>query len=109
MAVRRGLIEALVLYVLGAVIAVVAASVWTLVDDGDFRWRFGALLAGAGLLLTLTGGGLQMSRMETLHTRAFLGAHPEREEMAGARTLTGLGVFFFVSVPLIATGLVLIS
>ncbi|MGW0432890.1 hypothetical protein ACWDV4_10140 [Micromonospora sp. NPDC003197] len=109
MAVRRGLLEALVLYALGLVIALLGAGAWTLADDGSFRWRFGVLLIAGGVLLTLTGGGLQLSRLETREVRAFLGAQPEREDATGGQVLTGIGIFLFVAVPLIATGVLVMG
>lgn len=88
-------------------VAALGAAAWTLADDGSFRWRFGVLLVVSGTLLTLTGGGLQMSRFATKEIRVLLGASPERETATGSQVLTGFGVFLLVALPLIATGMTL--
>ncbi|HEX8343779.1 MAG TPA: hypothetical protein VF657_03395 [Actinoplanes sp.] len=105
MAALRGLREALVMYAIGVAAALLGAGIWTLVDGGDLSWRFGVLTTVAGVVLALTGGGLQINRAQSMEARVLLGAPPERETVAGGAVLTQVGVFLFVTVPLIATGL----
>jgi hypothetical protein len=105
MAVLQGLREALVMYGIGLIGALLGAGIWTLVDDGDLGWRFGVLTTVAGVVLALTGGGLQINRVQSMEARVLLGAPPERETVAGGAVLTQIGIFIFVTVPLVATGL----
>ncbi|MCW2503081.1 MAG: hypothetical protein JWO79_1365 [Actinomycetia bacterium] len=106
---RRGLLEACALFALGLVGALAGAGVWGLVGDGDFRRHLGVLAIVVALLLTLTGGGLQMGRDSTHDGRAFLGVGPERENATGGKGLTALGIFLFVGIPLLVTGLLLMA
>jgi hypothetical protein len=53
------------------------------------------------------GGSSVFSRAETNDVRAFLGQGPDRDEPGTGESLTGVGVFLFVSLPLFAAGLLL--
>ncbi|MEO3779276.1 hypothetical protein ABGB16_21005 [Micromonospora sp. B11E3] len=108
MTVLRGLREALVLFVVAIVLAALAMGVWTLLSGGDFVFRLGVSLVVAGTLLGLTGD-LTLSRIGMLGARATFGLAPEREDAGGGRVLTGVGIFLFVSLPLMAVGVALLS
>jgi hypothetical protein len=108
-AVLRGLVEALLLCALGLAVAAVGAGIWTIVDDGGFGRRFGLLLVICGIILAVTGGGFQVGRLATRDVRAFVGVGLEREGATGGRVLTSLGLFLFVSVPLMVVGVILMG
>ncbi|MFD1320160.1 hypothetical protein [Micromonospora sonneratiae] len=104
--VLRGLLEALVLGVAAAILAAVAALIWVLAGDGEFTTRLGMSLIAIGALLAITGT-LSLSRMGTADMRAWFGAAPELGDAGGGMVLTGVGIFLFVSLPLIAVGVLL--
>ncbi|MCZ7374471.1 hypothetical protein [Micromonospora sp. WMMC250] len=106
MTVLRGLREALLLFVV--IGAVVAAMIWVAVDGGDYVARLGIGLVVVGGLIGMTGD-LTLSRISMLGARATFGAAPERETTGGGRVLTGVGIFLFVGLPLIAVGVLLLS
>ncbi|WP_431977665.1 hypothetical protein [Micromonospora haikouensis] len=108
MTVVRGLREALVLFVVALVAVAAAAGVWTAVSGGDFVFRLGVALIVVGTLLGLTGD-LTLSRIGMLPARSTFGLAPEREDAGGGRVLTGVGIFLFVSLPLMAVGVALLS
>ncbi|WP_433341868.1 hypothetical protein [Micromonospora sp. CA-111912] len=108
MTVVRGLREALMLFVIALVAVAVAVGVWTVVGGGDFVFRFGVALIVVGTLLGLTGD-LTLSRIGMLPARATFGLAPEREDAGGGRVLTGVGIFLFVSLPLMVVGVTLLS
>ena len=86
--------------------AAVAGGVWAVVDDGGFRVPFAVALMVIGGVLSL-GGSSVFSRAETNDVRAFLGMGPDRDEPWTGESLTAVGVFLFVSLPLFVAGLVL--
>ncbi|PGH44589.1 hypothetical protein GA0070622_3384 [Micromonospora sediminicola] len=106
--VVRGLREALVLFVIAAVVIAVAVGVWVAVAGGDFTDRLGFSFMLVGLLIGMTGD-LTLSRIGMLDARSAFGLAPERDDAGGGRVLTGVGVFLFVSVPLIVVGALLIT
>ncbi|SBT39764.1 hypothetical protein [Micromonospora auratinigra] len=106
--VIRGLREALVLFVVAAVVIGVAVGVWVAVSGGDFTHRLGVAFLLVGAVLGMTGD-LTLSRIGMLPARSSFGLAPEREDAGGGRVLTGVGIFLFVSLPLIAVGVLLIS
>ncbi|WP_146220491.1 hypothetical protein [Geodermatophilus normandii] len=108
MYVVRGLLQAAVMLVVGAVLAAAAAGVWVAVADGDFGSRLGiSMVVVAGLIGLL--GGTAVARAETSDVRAFLGMGPEREQPELNGALGPVGVFLFVALPLAAVGLVLVG
>ncbi|MFI1194690.1 hypothetical protein ACH4T9_15725 [Micromonospora sp. NPDC020750] len=108
MTVVRGLREALMLFVIALVAVAVAVGVWTVVGGGDFAFRFGVALIVVGTLLGLTGD-LTLSRIGMLPARATFGLAPEREDAGGGRVLTGVGIFLFVSLPLMVVGVTVLA
>ncbi|MEV4659474.1 hypothetical protein [Micromonospora sp. NPDC049301] len=108
MTVVRGLREALLLFVIAAVLVAVAAAVWVAVAGGDYTARLGIALMVVGALLGVTGD-LTLSQIGMLGPRATFGLAPEREEAGGGRVLTGVGIFLFVGLPLILVGVLLIT
>ena len=90
-----------------ALVAAVTAGVWVAVAGGEFVPRLGlSLLVLAGLLSL--AGGTMLSRASTMDTQAFLGlGGPGMEEPGEGETLTAIGVFLFVGVPLFAAGALL--
>ncbi|MEV0156742.1 hypothetical protein AB0H57_23850 [Micromonospora sp. NPDC050686] len=106
MTVLRGLREALVLIVIVAALAALGVGVWGAVSGGGFVHRFGITLVVLALLLGITGD-LTLSRIGMLDARTTFGLPPEREDGGGGRVLTGVGVFLFVSIPLLVVGAML--
>jgi hypothetical protein len=108
MTVVRGLREAPVLFVIALVVVAAAAGLWVALSGGDFAYRFGIALVVVGGLLGVTGD-LTLSRVGMLGARATFGAAPEREAAGEGRVLTGIGIFLFVGLPLMAVGIMLIA
>ncbi|MFG2054643.1 hypothetical protein ACGFI9_11500 [Micromonospora sp. NPDC048930] len=108
MTVLKGLREAGVLFVIALVVVAVAAGAWVAVAGGDFVNRFGVALVVVGALLGVTGD-LTLSRIGMLDARATFGLAPEQETGGGGRVLTGVGIFLFVGLPLVAAGVLLVS
>jgi hypothetical protein len=113
MTALKGLLEALVLIVIGAAVAAAAALAWLMVGSGGFVERLGVTLVAVGVLWTVTSS-FAMSRLGSAHVRAFLGAGPETDNAANQAAgdgwvLTGLGVTLFVTVPLIGVGAALMT
>lgn len=108
MTVLRGLREALLLFVVVGAVVAVAAMTWVAVAGGDYTARLGIGLVVVGGLLGMTGD-LTLSRIGMLGPRATFGAGPERETAGGGRVLTGVGIFLFVGLPLIAVGVLLLT
>jgi hypothetical protein len=106
MHVVRGLRQALFMLAGGVAVALVVAGVWTAVQGSGLRVPFAVALMVIGGVLSL-GGSSVFSRAETNDVRAFLGQGPDRDEPGTGESLTGVGVFLFVSLPLFAAGLLL--
>ena len=90
----------------GVAVALAAAGLWAAVRESGFRVPFAVALMVIGGALSL-GGSSVFSRAETNDVRAFLGQGPDRDEPGTGESLTGVGVFLFVSMPLFAGGLAL--
>jgi hypothetical protein len=86
-----------------AVVAVVAAGLWTAWQGGEFRPALGLVLLALAGLLALTGGSV-LSRGVTSDINAFLGRGPDMDLPGTGDSLTAVGVFLFVSVPLFVIG-----
>ncbi|MEV4695149.1 hypothetical protein AB0K27_29030 [Micromonospora echinospora] len=106
--VVRGLREALVLFLIAAVVIAVAVGIWVAVGGGNFVHRLGVAFMLVGAVIGMTGD-LTLSRIGMLPARSAFGLAPEREDGDGGRVLTGVGIFLFVSVPLIVVGALLIT
>ncbi|MEV6518408.1 hypothetical protein ACGF5H_10285 [Micromonospora chalcea] len=106
--VVRGLREALLLFLIAAVVIAAAVGVWVAVSGGDFTHRLGVAFMLVGAVIGMTGD-LTLSRIGMLPARSAFGLAPEREDGGGGRVLTGVGIFLFVSVPLIVVGALLIT
>jgi len=106
----RGLREAGFLLAVGAALAAVAATLWVLIGSGEFVNRFAMCLVITGIVLSITGGGA-LHQAATADAFAWLGAGPERGDgdHGGGRTLTSIGIFLFVAVPLIIIGLIILA
>lgn len=105
--VVRGLREALVLFLIATVVIAAAVGIWVAVGGGDFTHRLGVAFMIVGAVIGMTGD-LTLSRIGMLPARSTFGLAPERED-GGGRVLTGVGIFLFVSVPLIVVGALLIT
>ncbi|MDQ7905077.1 hypothetical protein RB614_11145 [Phytohabitans sp. ZYX-F-186] len=104
MTALKGLLEALVLVVIAAAVAAVVAGIWVAVGDGTFVSRLGICLVGAGALVAVSGG-LGFTQMGSADAFAWFGRGPERGPADdGGRVLTGVGVFLFVTLPLVVAG-----
>ncbi|GGR94217.1 hypothetical protein GCM10010169_43400 [Micromonospora fulviviridis] len=106
--VIRGLREALVLFLIAVVTIGIAVGIWVALSGGDFVHRLGVAFMLVGALIGMTGD-LTLSRIGMLPARSTFGLAPEREDAGGGRVLTGVGIFLFVSVPLIVVGVLLIT
>ncbi|MEV5632611.1 hypothetical protein [Micromonospora tulbaghiae] len=106
--VVRGLREALVLFLIAAVVIAAAVGLWVAVGGGDFTHRLGVAFMIVGAVIGMTDD-LTLSRIGMLPARSTFGLAPEREDGGGGRVLTGVGIFLFVSVPLIVVGALLIT
>jgi hypothetical protein len=106
MHVIRGLRQALVMLVIAVGLALAGAGVWSAVNDDGFRVPFAFALMILGGLLCLTGGTVAV-RGDSNDALAFLGRGPDREVTGQGESLTPVGVFLFVSLPLLAAGLTL--
>lgn len=105
MAIVRGLREAIVYIAVCVGIAAVVASVGLVTSGGHFLHTFGISLVVLGGLLSVTGGQIA-TRLHMADVNAWVdidSRSPAEEIPYGA--LTGIGVFLFVSIPLIAAGL----
>ena len=87
-------------------LALAVAGVWAATNDDGFRVPFAFALMAMGGLLCLSGGTV-ITRGESNDVLAFLGRGPDREVTGESDNLAPVGVFLFVSLPLLATGLVL--
>ncbi|MFU8871549.1 hypothetical protein [Micromonospora sp. SL4-19] len=106
--VIRGLREALVLFLVAVVAIGAMVGIWVAVSGGDFTHRLGVAFMLVGAVIGMTGD-LTLSRIGMLDARSAFGLAPEREDAGGGRVLTGVGIFLFVSVPLIALGVLLVA
>jgi hypothetical protein len=104
----RGLRQAAIMILAGVALGLVAGAVWVAVGDTGFARATGISLIVVAGILGLTGGRA-LSRAGTADTRAFLGKGPEQGDPAGGEGLTAIGVFLFVSLPLLVVGLVLLG
>jgi hypothetical protein len=103
MHILRGLRQALVMVTGSVVVGLAVAGLWVGWQGGGFRPALGlALLVLAGLL-AISGGALT-TRAGTSETYALLGWAPDREVPGTGDSLTAVGVFLFVSVPLFLIG-----
>jgi hypothetical protein len=106
MHVVRGLRQASLMLAGSVGVALAAAALWSVLRDSGFRVPFAVALMVLGGVLSL-GGSSVFTRAETNDVRAFLGQGPDREEPSAGESLTAVGVFLFVSLPLFAGGLLL--
>ena len=108
MTMVKGLVEAATMLVIAAVVAAIGALSWIAVGGGDFAGRMGFCLGALGTVLAITGNSA-FSRMGSNDAFAWLGQGPEVGSLdaGGGGVLTGIGVFLFVAVPLLATGAML--
>ena len=109
MTALRGLREAAFLLAVAAAVAAAAATVWVAGWSGGFVSRFGICLIVIGVALTISGD-VALGRAATADALAWLGRAPERAgpDDGGGRVLTGVGIFLFVGVPLVAVGVALV-
>jgi hypothetical protein len=103
MHVVRGLRQALVMIVCSLVFGLAAAGLWTAWQGGEFRPALGLTLLVLAGLLAISGSALT-ARAGTGETYALLGRGPDRETPGEGDSLTSVGVFLFVSVPLFLIG-----
>ncbi len=87
-------------------LALAGAGVWAVVNGDGFRVPVAVALMALGGLLCLTGGTV-VARAESNEVFAFLGRGPDREVTGETDNLAPVGVFLFVSLPLLGAGLVL--
>ena len=101
--VAAGLRQAALMLLVAGLAAVALASVWVAAQGGVLQHRLAVVLMVVAGLVSLTGG-TELSRLTTHRARGFLGSGPDREEPSTGRSLTGVGVFLFVSLPLFLAG-----
>ena len=88
------------------VLGLAGAGLWTAIEGGGFRVPFAVALMAMGALLALTGSNA-LSRTGSMDTFAFLGKGPENVDPSSGEGLTNVGIFLFVSLPLLVGGLLL--
>ncbi|MCW2699956.1 MAG: hypothetical protein JWQ45_1491 [Blastococcus sp.] len=103
---QRGFRQAAIFLGASAVGATVAAGVWTAFSDTSYRVALAVGLMVMGGMLALTGSNA-ISRTGSMDAFAFLGMAPEHQDPDSGEGLTSLGVFLFVSLPLLVAGLAL--
>jgi hypothetical protein len=103
---QRGLRQAAVLLAVALVVGLVAAGLWMAIKGGGFRVPFAVALMAMGALLALSGGSA-ISRTGSMDTFAILGMGPEYEDADSGGSLTNVGIFLFVALPLLVGGLAL--
>ena len=99
----RGLRQAFVLLSVATVVSLAAAGLWWLLQDGGFRVKVAVALMIVGALVALTGSNA-LNRSGTADMRVLMGSGPDHEEPATRGALTGVGIFLFVSLPLVVAG-----
>lgn len=104
---KRGLLQAGVLFLVAVVLSQLAATIWTWWRGGSYLQHLGVSLAVVGLLIGFIGGDMVWSRLQTSDERAFLGFGPERYDFKEGEGLTTVGRFLLVGMPLFVLGLVL--
>ena len=90
----------------GAAVAAAGGGLWALIQDSGFRVPFAVGLMVIGGTLSLTAG-TAFSRADSSDARAFLGMGLDNSEVDTGASLTGVGIFLFVSLPLVLVGLLL--
>ena len=105
---KRGLLQAGVLFLVAVVLSQLAATVWTAWRGGSYLQHMGVSMTVIGLLIGFIGGDLVWSRVQTADERAFLGFGPERYDFKEDEGLTTVGRFLLVGMPLFIVGLVLV-
>jgi hypothetical protein len=110
MTMVKGLFEASVMLFVALAVAAISALSWITIGDGNFAGRMGTCLIILGLVLAITADS-GISRMASADAFAWLGRGPEIEKgnERGGRILTGLGIFLFVAVPLVALGAMMLG
>jgi len=97
-------------FVVAAVIATVGGLAWIGLAGGPFGQRFGAILILVGFVMMMAPGSA-FTRISMADAYAWLGKGPEAPETepdSDRPRLTTLGVFLFVSLPLIGVGALLV-
>ena len=101
--VVRGLRQALLVLLATAAVALAVAGLWSALQGSGFVRTFALTLLVAGALVGLTSGAVFTRAQDHEH-----GRRPGVEDHDSG-VLTGLGVFLFVSLPLVVAGAVLFS
>lgn len=88
---------------IGCLAALALATLWLAVQGGALQDRLAVALMIVAGLVSVTGG-TELSRMNTNRARGFIGSGPDREDPFTGKSLTGGGIFLFVSLPLFLAG-----
>jgi hypothetical protein len=99
----RGLRQAALMVVGCGCVALVAATLWSVVWNGEFRPALGISLMVIAALISFTGSDI-LSRATGASERAMMGLAPEREDRSTGSALAPVGVFLFVCVPVFVIG-----
>ncbi|WP_030437303.1 hypothetical protein [Actinoplanes subtropicus] len=105
MTIFKGLREAIVYIAVCAGLAAAFALAWLAALGGQFSHHFGACLIVLGSLVSVTGGQIP-TKLHMADVNAWVGIDsnsPTEGIPYGA--LTSVGVFLFVTIPLVAVGL----
>ena len=84
-------------------VALAAATLWLVIWDGEFRPAFGVTLMVIAALLAATGSNI-LSRGVDADVQAMTGRAPDSADPYSGSALAPVGVFLFVSVPLLVIG-----
>jgi hypothetical protein len=101
--VIRGLRQALIMLTFSIVAALVGAGLWYALQGGGFRFKIAIALMFVAGLLALTGDSA-FSRAANIDVQASVGVSLDDNRYDTHESLTGLGVFLFVSLPLFIMG-----
>ena len=103
MHVARGFRQAFLLICASTGVAVAPAGLWWVLQDGGLRVKVViAPLVIAGLIAI--SGGNALNRTGTAESRVLFGAGPDHQDPTSSGTLTSVGIFLFVAVPLFVAG-----
>jgi hypothetical protein len=101
--VIRGLRQALIMLTFSIIAALVGAGLWYALQGDRFQFKVAIALMVVAGLLGLTGD-TSFSRAGNIDVQAFIGMSLDDKRPDAPESLTGVGIFLFVSLPLFIMG-----